>query len=268
MPNSDFTMTNYTGEMKNKLWDDIAPGYYNYGRIDPDADLDKITDLKQSNEDMVQYIVKELGINKDSYILELGCGKGMHTVRIAEITGCRFVGVDLCASYIENDCKHWAEAHGVSQQGEFVYGDMMDVPAQVKEKTYTHILSLAAMCYVHNQLDVFFENVADCCDKDTKVFIGDFNRLVDWSECAEMNIHLKIDFPLANKKEILEEVERSRFKLTGFEDMTKYVIPGYKVIEKECRKRDPELKTLTYPLKGKAMMEGKISYVIYQLMLK
>jgi cyclopropane fatty-acyl-phospholipid synthase-like methyltransferase len=268
MPNSDNTMEIYSSEMKNKLWNDIAPGYYHYGLTSPTADLDNIPDLKQSNDDNVRYIIKKLGINKESHILELGCGKGMHTVRIAELTGCRYTGVDICASYIENDCKKWAAKHGVSEQGEFVHGDMMNLPAPVRERKYTHIIAIAVMLYGHNQLGVWLEMVADFCNKDTLVISQDFNRVADWDECADMNSHLKMEYPLLNKEEILKEVERSRLQLTEFEDLTKYVIPGYTIMEKECRKRDPEMRELTYPKMGKAMREGKISFVAYYMKLK
>ena len=268
MPTANSAITNYTNKMIMDLWDDIAPGYYNYGRIDPDTDIDKLTDLKQANEDMVQHIIKELGINKDSHILELGCGKGMYTVRIAEITGCRYTGVDLCKSYVENDCKKWAAEHGVSEQGEFIIGDMTDLPAQVRGRKYTHVLVLLAYVYVQNKLDIFLENVTDCCDKDTQVLLWGFNRLVDWSECQELEKHIKLGFPLLTRQEMVEGVHRSKLKLTGLEDNTQYVIPGYKVMERECRKRDPELKQLTFPLWGRGLMGGKIENIIYRLKLQ
>ena len=260
--------SNYNNKVMNELWNEIAPGYYNYGRISPDADIDKIKDLKQANEDMVQWIINKLGINKDSHVLDLACGKGMYTVRIAETTGCRYTGVDLNTTYLENECKVWANKLGVNEQGEFVLGSITDLPPEVKEKKYTHIICLGAMYYVHDKIDLFLENVANCSNMDTKIFIWDFVTNVDWSLCSELNIHLKMKFPIRPKIDVFQRFENSKLELTEYSDFTKYIIPGYKVMERECKKRDPELKKLTYPLLGKAFMNGTVSYVYYILRLQ
>merc|ERR1712176_109544 len=124
------------------------------------------------------------------------------------------------------------------------------------------------MFYVHNKVPALFENIAHCSDTRTKIFIWDFHRNVDWSECEEMNRHLKMEFPFLTRQQVLETIQQSQLELTKLEDVTEYVIPGYKLMERECRKRDPELQHLTYPLFGKAIIDGKISYVIYTLKLK
>ena len=159
-------LAQYSNTMMEDLWKDLAPGFYNYGRIAPDADLDSIPDLRQANEEMVHYFISKLGITKESKLLDLACGKGMYTVRIAEITGCSYTGVDLAEHYLE-ECKQWAASHGVTDQGEFLQGTMVDLPASVKERKYTHIMSLSAVFYVHDKLDDLLENIACCSDKDT-----------------------------------------------------------------------------------------------------
>ena len=259
-------LAQYSNTLMEDLWKHLAPGFYNYGRIAPDADLDSIPDLQQANEEMVQYIISKLGITKESKLLDLACGKGMYTVRIAEITGCSYTGVDLTEHYLE-ECKQWAASHGVTDQGEFLQGSMLDIPARVKEQKYSHIISLGAVFYVHNKLDQLLENFSSCADDQTKILIWDFHRNVDWSLCEVANRHLKMAFPMASKEEFLEKVERSKLELADLEDMTPYIIPGYKIMERECRNRDPELKYLTYPFFGQAIIEGKVSYAFYYLKL-
>lgn len=260
--------SNYCNKLMNALWDDLAPGFYNYGRISPDANIDAIKDLKQANEDMVQFVINELDISKDSLILDLGCGKGMYTVRIAEITGCRYVGVDYNKPYIENECKKYARIHSVDDQGEFIYGSMTNLPPKVKEMTFTHVLALGSTYYVHTELPNFMENVAACSDKNTKIFLWDFIRKVDWSDCMEMNVHLKLKYPLLSKEEYMQVIDISKLKLTRYEDATAYIIPSYNVMERECKKRDPETKTLTYPLLAEAFRNGLLGYVYYFLELE
>lgn len=253
--------------MMNQLWEDIAPGYYNYGRISPGTNADDIKDLKQANEDMVDFLIDELEITKESLILDIGCGKGMYTVRMAQITGCRFVGVDYDEIYIEEECRKNAQRCGVENQGEFICGSITNLPDKVKEMTFSHVLALGVMCHVHDQVPVFLENVAVCSDKDTRIFIWDFIRKVNWSECSEANTHLKWDI-LLSKEEVLQCIETSKLILTRYEDATAYIIPSYNVMERECRKRDPEMTTLTYPLVAKAFRSGLLGYVYYHLRLK
>ena len=260
--------SNYNNKLMNDLWNEMAPGYYNFGRISPDADLDKIPDLKQANEDMAQWVISKLGINKDSHILDLACGKGMYTVRIAETTGCRYTGVDKNGPYIENECKKWAKEHGVSDQGEFIVRSMTDLPSEVKEKSYTHVLCLGAMYYVHEFLDDFLENVASCCNKETKVFFWDFATNIPWSEQVDAQRHLKMQYPIRSKEYVLEKFKSSRLELVECGDHAPYMVPGYKVMERECRKRDPELKYLTYPLCGKTLEIGTMSNPLYTLKLQ
>ena len=260
--------SNYTNKIMNELWNDLAPGYFNYGRISPETDLDTVENLVQANEDMVLWIISKLGINKDSHVLDLACGKGMYTVRIAEITGCRYTGVELNSSYVEDECKKWAEEHGVSDQGEFYQGSMLEPPSHVKEQKYTHILSLGAMLYVHNDIDQFLETIASYSTAETKIFIWDFVCNKDWAECSELNRHMKMEYPIRSREDVLERMRNSRLALTEFQDFTPYIVPGYKIMERECRKRDPNMEFLTFPLLGKAFMDGTMSYVYYCLELQ
>ena len=258
---------NYSNKLMNDLWNDIAPGFYNYGRISPDADLDAIPDLKKANEDMIEYLISNQGIGPDSRILDLGCGKGMYTVGIAKRTGCQFVGTDINPEYIE-ECAELAKTHGVSHQGKFLTSSILDAAPQIEEQTYTHILVLGAMLYAHGDLNTFLTELVGYCDKDTKIFIWDFVRKVDWELCKEANRHLKMPHSLLTNEEILGHFKKADLDLVEFEDATKFIIPGYKIMTRECKKRDPNMEVLTYPLVGTAFMEGLLAYVYYCLKIK
>ncbi|XP_063684383.1 uncharacterized protein LOC134818674 [Bolinopsis microptera] len=258
---------NYSNKLFNDLWNDIAPGFYNYGRISPDVDVDTIPDLKKANEDMIEYIISNQGIGPDSRILDLGCGKGMYTVGIAKRTGCHFVGTDINPKYIE-ECEELAKTHGVSHQGEFLISHMTGPAAEIKDQTYTHIMVLGAMYYAHGNLKKFLDNLVSCCVKDTKIFIWDFVRNVEWELCKEANRHLKRPHPILTKDNVLDLFKKTGLDLVDFEDATKFIIPGYKIMTRECKKRDPNMEVLTYPLVGEAFMEGLLAYVYYCLKIK
>ncbi|XP_063682109.1 uncharacterized protein LOC134816979 [Bolinopsis microptera] len=260
--------SNYSNNMMNALWNFMAPGFYNYGRIDPDADVESIPDLSQANEDMVHYLIAELGITKDARLLELGCGKGMYTIRIAEETGCTYTGIEINEEYVENECKKRAKLHGVSDQGEFITGSMIDLLQHVRNQTFTHIMMNQTMYYCHNDLNNLFDQIASVSTEETKIFSWDFVRRCGWEDCKIPNSHLKLPHPILTKEEVFRMIEKSKLDLAGFVDATDTIIPGYKIMERECRKRDPDLTSLTYPRMGRGFMTGLLACVYYHLKLQ
>ncbi|KAL5247301.1 hypothetical protein ACHWQZ_G019240 [Mnemiopsis leidyi] len=253
----------------NDMWEDLAPGYYNFGRFDPNTDISTITNLVDGNENMVRYIISQLGITKDSYLLDLGCGKGMYTVRIAEITGCKFVGVELNKEYVEQECKELAEKHGVAQQGEFVQSCMADIPERIRGGHYTHIISLGAALYVHDKMDKLLKTISSCCNKDTQIFFWDVIRNAEWEEVRDVvQRHSKTGFPMLSRQEMWEKVEQAKFRLTKYEDFTPYILPGLKVLSRESKRRDPDTDNLTYPLFCEHFAEGKMAYVTFYFSLQ
>jgi len=257
----------YSDQMVNDFWADLCAGYWNYGRMAPDADVDNIPDLKKANEDMVEYIISSQGIGPGSRILDLGCGKGMYTVRIAKHTGCQFVGVDINSAYIE-ECTELAKSEGVGAQGEFLTSSILELDPVVKEKKYTHILVLGVMLYTHGALDSFLGHLIGCCDQSTKVFIWDLVRNADWEKLREANRYLSLPHSILTKDEVLVEFKRAGLDLVDYEDATKYILPACKIQERECKKRDPNMEVLLNPLVCHAFEEGLLGYVYYTLRLK
>jgi len=49
------------------------------------------------------------GVGKSSRLLDLGCGKGAVGLHAAQVLGCRLVGVDACAEFVEAACELAAE---------------------------------------------------------------------------------------------------------------------------------------------------------------
>ena len=49
--------------------------------------------MTEANDHMVDWIIKELNITKESSLLDIGCGRGKYTVEIAKKTGKFFTDV-------------------------------------------------------------------------------------------------------------------------------------------------------------------------------
>jgi ubiquinone/menaquinone biosynthesis C-methylase UbiE len=66
----------------------------------PFTQLDRSLNPRYSSAVMIT-LVSQMGINENSFVLDLGCGRGNHTIAMAERFGCHVTGIDLVASNIE-----------------------------------------------------------------------------------------------------------------------------------------------------------------------
>ena len=247
------------------MWAEIGGGYLNYGILDPDADISNMTDLRVANERMVDHIISSLDITANSCVLDLGCGRGRYAVEIAKKTGCRVVGTDKSDDHLR-ECEELAKSESI--KGEWIQSTWEEMNPRVKEKRYTHIISLGALFYGHAIIDRVLQDIADCCTTNTQVFLWDFVRCIPWSECGGINRHMKLFHPMLNKDEMLEKISHSYLQITSLQDFTKYVMPQYRVIIRKCEELDPEIKVLTFPLIGQAFIKGELAYLVYNLKLK
>ena len=247
-----------------KMWAEIGGGYRNYGILDPDTDISNMTDLRVANEQMVDHVISSLNITENSCVLDLGCGRGRCAVEIAKRTGCRVVGTDRSGDYLR-ESEELAKSESI--KAEWIQSTWEEMNPRVKEMRYTHIISLGALLYGHGVVGEILEDIAECCTADTVVFLWDFVRCIPWTECGEINRHMKMSYPILNKEEMLEKISKSPLQLTLFQDFTKYVIPGYNIIIRKCEEKDPNMKVLTHPIVGEAFKKGELAYVIYHLKL-
>ena len=66
----------------------------------PFTNLDRSLNPRYSTSVMLA-LITQMGINQDSVVLDLGCGRGNHTIALAERFGCNIIGIDLLATNIE-----------------------------------------------------------------------------------------------------------------------------------------------------------------------
>ncbi len=72
-------------------------------------------------------LIEACHIDKDSYVLDVGCGVGITTCYLARESGCKVVGVDLSEMMIEKSKKK-ARRKNVEDKVEFKIGDAQDLP--------------------------------------------------------------------------------------------------------------------------------------------
>ena len=101
-------------------------------------------------------------------------------------------------------------------------------------------------------------DIADCGRADTKIFLWDYVRCVEWCECAGYQKHLNKP-KLLTREEYVKRIEVSRLELVREEDVTPNILTAQRVIVRECRKCDPGMGINTNPDCAKAFLEGKIA---------
>jgi SAM-dependent methyltransferase len=96
-----------------------------------------------------------LGLSRDSYVLEVGCGSGGYALHLAEKIGCRIVGLDINESGVRN-ANQFAQASGLASQASFQQADASkNLPFD--EETFDAAFSNDVMCHLPGRLGVLAE---------------------------------------------------------------------------------------------------------------
>jgi ubiquinone/menaquinone biosynthesis C-methylase UbiE len=93
----------------------------------PFTHLDRSLNPRYSTSVMLS-IITHLGINQDAVVLDLGCGRGNHTIALAERFGCNITGIDVVSSNIEM-AKKAAAASRQTSKVSFRQGSIESIPA-------------------------------------------------------------------------------------------------------------------------------------------
>ncbi len=96
-----------------------------------------------------------LALERDSYVLEIGCGSGGYALHLAEKVGCRILGLDLNESGIRN-ANQLAQSRGLAALARFQQVDASkDLPFD--EETFDAAFSNDVLCHVPGRLGVLAE---------------------------------------------------------------------------------------------------------------
>ncbi len=82
----------------------------------------------------VARLLESIGVDKESTILDLGCGNGRIAINLAKL-GYRVIGVDISPIFVE-DAKKKAKEHGVEDKVEFFTGDARELDKVLRGKLF------------------------------------------------------------------------------------------------------------------------------------
>jgi len=97
-------------------------------------------------------IPQMLRLERDSSVLELGCGSGGYALYVAEKVGCSVIGVDINAAGVQN-ANHLATTRGLAARVRFDQGDA-STNLPFDDKTFDAVFSNDALCHIPGRLKV------------------------------------------------------------------------------------------------------------------
>jgi ubiquinone/menaquinone biosynthesis C-methylase UbiE len=99
-----------------------------YFEVQADADLSKHMGSYEVTDELIQLT----RINRDSYVLDVGCGVGLFGAYVAKQTGCRMMGVDIREPMIQRGIQR-AQREKLEGQLQFRVADAIALPFQASE---------------------------------------------------------------------------------------------------------------------------------------
>jgi len=110
--------------------------------------------LLVANNRLEAMIAKTGKIDKNSRCLDVGCGLGGPTCYMAQITGARFTGLNICPEQVEIARKK-AQDLGLADRVNFDVGDAMKMP--YPDNTFDCVTFYESVCHMPSKLHFFRE---------------------------------------------------------------------------------------------------------------
>ena len=90
-----------------------------------------------------------LHLNRQSRVLEIGCGSGRYALHVAERVGCQVLGLDINAAGIAN-CRKLADEQSLSAEVQFDCCDVSEgIPAE--GNSFDAVFSTDVLCHIRNR---------------------------------------------------------------------------------------------------------------------
>lgn len=105
--------------------------------------------------DESEEIPRLLGLNPDSYVLEIGCGSGGYALHLAETVGCRILGLDINVPGIRN-ANRLALAKNLTSRACFEEQDVSRI-LPWNNSTFDSVFSNDVLCHIPDRASVLHE---------------------------------------------------------------------------------------------------------------
>jgi len=240
----------------NKLWRKGCGKYLNFGFFD-----DKCSTLIEANDNMVEWIVSELGVTESSKLLSIGCGRGKYSIEIAKKTGCTIVGLDIVQEFIDDAAEQAKEA-GIEDKSLFVVGDMVNLPEIVKSQTFTHVIALGCLFYVHDRMPAVLAEINACIDDNSTLLIHDFARSDETALADVQDVikHWRTTAQTQSDAEYRAAIELAGFEISLFRDDSSMSLKSCQWIVDTAAGMSDDTSTFTFWVLRDALRDGRIHH--------
>jgi sterol 24-C-methyltransferase len=150
--NADARKDNYT-QVVNHYYD-LATDFYEFGwgASFHFAPRHKWESHQSSIERHEYWLAAHLKLNKDSKVMDIGCGVGGPLRNIAKFSDARIVGLNN-NEYQVSRARRIAAQSGLENQVSFLKGDFMNIP--VPEATFDAAYAIEATCHAPDRVGVY-----------------------------------------------------------------------------------------------------------------
>ncbi|KKQ80594.1 MAG: Methyltransferase type 11 [Parcubacteria group bacterium GW2011_GWC2_38_7] len=181
---------------------------------------DKADSLNQAYQNATDHLIKNINetlpINKDSVILDLGCGTGRTIIEICEKYSCAGVGIDISDEQIKDAKQFLKQLNSQRQkknqtklQVKFICASVSDLEKVFqKDGIFTHVISQDALLLAVKKISVF-KNVFRLLKSNGVLAIADFlseskkaviskkeeqlvYKLVNWQEAFSYELYQQV----------------------------------------------------------------------------
>jgi len=215
------------------LWgkDNIHIGYYPHFK-DP---LALELSFAQAGAQMTRHMIKLGNINRDSRVLDLGCGKGIGCREIAQLTGASCTGLDLSPGNISRANDMAKEYPGLSL--DFVVGSFTDLPPSLVGK-FTHVISQESFVHIHAELPAIWAQVKLAMAPGGVAVISDYlGSDGEVSETTRKSVYARLGFEmLLGHKDWRNSADDAGLTLKHYEDLDEHLSLAYEQLAEGAEK--------------------------------
>jgi len=172
----------------NDLYNKIIAGLNELGKDLSSVTLDDLQPVDEFHirgDTATKELIKLSGFTPDMHILDVGCGIGGSTRRLAAETGCRVTGIDLSDEYIDT-ARRLTELLGMQDRVDFLATSALELPYE--NETFDGVWSLQMNMNVEDKLGWL---------KETRRVLRRGGRAVLYEVCGNRNTPLHFPVPWA-----------------------------------------------------------------------
>lgn len=187
----------------NNLFDAILAGLEELGRDLSELNLDDLQPVDEFHirgGQATRELIELSGFTPDMHILDVGCGVGGSSRRLAQLSGCRVTGVDLSEQYIDT-ARRLTELLGMQEQARFEAGSALDLA--FADASFDGIWSIQMNMNIHDKT-AWLEELYRVLKPG--------GRLVLYEVCANTNAPVHFPVPWAQDASMSSLVPPEEFR--------------------------------------------------------